>query len=347
MAVNPIYTNGATTPPATVEQFTNMALKYARTEISGAAASSHYSDFDKSEVEYGAILESVRVPASESTAVNHTGTSLPAPAWSANKVRYYSDWTPRQYMKSIADDSVEKVVGNPDDEARLIAAIINANAEGERIEADDNYKNFFLSFGGGSTRPSGAHLSLLAEWDGSAPTGDAGIAGYLPDLNQYEFLKGFTRETVFEGVYTELARVSKDMTFNNSLYSGGFKCGAKMEDLRIILPTAFTSAASVQFLSRLYNLSEVGKLPKIIECDGLYIGGFNYIPDEGGQAVSGDYMAAFIVDTRAIGRVTRGRRSEAWRPDGKWRTDYYSKVDDMYYFNPNYKAYAIGWIMPK
>ena len=347
MAVNPTYTDGATTPPASVEQFTNMALKYARTEISGAAASSHYSDFDKSEVEYGAIIESVRVPASESTAVNQTGTALPAPSWPANKVRYFSDWASRQYVKSIADDNIEKVVGNADDEARLIATIINANAEGERIEADDNYKNFFLSFGGGSSRPTGENLSLLAEWDGEAPSGPAGIAGLLPDLGQYKLLGGITRETVFDTVYTELARVSKDMTFNNSAYSGGFKCGAKMEDLRIILPTAFTSAASVQFLSKLYNLSEVGKLPKIIECDGLYIGDFNYIPDGQEQATVGNYMAAIIVDTRAIGRVTRGRRSEAWRPDGKWRTDYYSKVDDMYYFNPNYKAYAIGWVMPK
>jgi len=96
----------------------------------------------------------------------------------------------------------------------------------------------------------------------------------------------------------------------------------------------------VQFLSRLYNLSEVGKLPKIIECDGLHI------PEFVTTAGNKDYMAAIIVDTRAIGRVTRGRRSEAYRPAGRWRTDYYSKVDDMYYFNPNYKAYAIGWYMP-
>lgn len=340
MAVEPIYTIGATTPPAVIDNFTGLALKYARAEIDGAAASSHYSDFDKSEVDYGAILESVRVPASASTDVNHTDTSLPAPAWPGSKVRYYKDWTPRQYMKSIADGSVEKVVGNPDDEARLIASIINANADGERIEADENYKNFFLSGNGGSFEPSGPNMPLLQIWDGSAPAGSEGVGGQLPTLHQYEFLDGLTSGNVFEKVYSEIARISKDMTFNNSIYSNGFKCGARMEDLRVILPTDFTAGASVQFLSRLYNLSEVGKIPKIIETDGLSRG-FTF-----GENDDGQYMAAIIVDTRAIGRVTRGRRSEAWRPDGKWRTDYYSKVDDMYYFNPNYKAYAIGWRMP-
>ena len=340
MAVNPIYTQGSTTPPATVEQFTNMALKYARAEIEGAAASSHYSDFDKTEVDYGAILESVRVPASESTEVNQTGTALPAPSWPANKVRYYSAWKSRQYMKSIADDSVEKVVGNPDDEARLIATIINANAEGERIEADDNYRSFFFTSTDSGTEPAGNDLPLLVQWDGDS--GAWQVSGQLPKLRRYKFLDGFANaDDAYEKVYTELTRISKDMTFNNSLYSSGFKCGAKMEDLRLILPTAFTAAASVQYLSRLYNLSEVGKIPKIIECDGLNISNFVF-----GAGDTGEYMAAIIADTRAIGRVTRGRRSEAWRPDGKWRTDYYSKVDDMYYFNPNYKAYAIGWRMP-
>lgn len=340
MAVVPIYTQGATTPPSSVEQFTDMALKFARAEISGAAASSHYSDFDKTEVEYGAIIESVRVPASESTEVNQTGTNLPAPSWSENKVRYYSDWKSRQYMKSIADGSVEKVVGNPDDEARLIATIINSNAEGERMEADDNYRNFFLTNSSLGQEPTGTDIPLLLAWDGDA--GYQKISGQLPKLNQYKYLDGLTSKAdAYEKIYTELVRISKQMTFNNTMYSGRFKCGAKMEDLRIILPTAFTSAASVQFLTRLYNLSEIGKLPKIIETDGLYISDFIF-----GASDNGEYMAALIVDTRAIGRVTRGRRSEAWRPDGKWRTDYYSKVDDMYYFNPNYKAYAIGWRMP-
>lgn len=333
MAVEPIYTSGATTPPASVDTFTGLALKYARAEIDGAAASSHYSDFDKTEVDYGAILESVRVPASESTAVDYSSTSLPAPKWAVAKVRYYKDWTSRQYVKSIADDNIEKVVGNADDEARLIATIINSNAEGERIEADDNYSGLFL-------KATADNPGLLAYDESTAPASDASVIGMLPTLSQYELLSGLTRETVFDTVYSELGRVSKDMTFNNSIYSGGFKCGARMEDLRLILPTAFTAKASVQFLSRLYNLSEVGKLPKIIECDGLHIPEF--VTTEGNK----DYMAAIIVDTRAIGRVTRGRRSEAYRPAGRWRTDYYSKVDDMYYFNPNYKAYAIGWYMP-
>lgn len=333
MAVNPTYTEGTTTPPASVDAFTGLALKYARAEIDGAAASSHYSDFDKTEVDYGAILESVRVPASESSAVDYSSTALPAPQWAVAKVRYYKDWTSRQYVKSIADDNIEKVVGNADDEARLIATIINANAEGERMESDDNYRGLFLN-------ETVANLGLLTYDESSAPASDATVKGMLPTLSQYEFLADITGETVFDKVYSELARVSKDMTFNNSIYSGGFKCGARMEDLRLILPTAFTAKASVQFLSRLYNLSEVGKLPKIIECDGLHIP--NFVATGGTK----DYMAAIIVDTRAIGRVTRGRRSEAYRPAGRWRTDYYSKVDDMYYFNPNYKAYAIGWYMP-
>lgn len=322
--------NGQATVPTSTEAATGLALKYAEMYIDGAAISRHYGDFDKSVDQYGAILESVRIPATASTAVNRDSTVMPPPSYPAPKIRYFSNWTEKQYVKSIPDDQLEKTVGNADEFARLTATIINSNAEGERMEADAAYKDMFFQAYGGSEE------TLLKISDGPTTSVEA---GFLKANNQYEFLTELSAENFYEKVYTEIKRVAEDMTFNNSKYSDGFTAGARMEDLRLILPTKFTSGASVQFLSRLYNLSEIGELPKIIKSDGCYDSG-NYSNAPGGVGV------ALIVDVRAIGRVKRPDRAEAYRPPLRWRTDFATKVEDMYYYLPSYKAYAIVIAFP-
>lgn len=333
-----IPTNGSTTVPNSTEATTGLALKYAEMYIDGAAISRHYGDFDKTVDQYGAILESVRIPATDSTAVDRDSTTVPAPKYATPKVRYFKNWTEKQYVKSIPDDQLEKTVGDADEFARLTATIINSNAEGERMEADAAYKQMFLKVG-----VTGDNLPYLVTTSGQ--TSGALIGGYLVDNSQYKYLTGLTTENFYEKVYSEIKNVAEDMTFNNSIYSDSFTAGAKMEDLRLILPTKFTSGASVQFLSRLYNLSEIGELPKIIKTDGCYDSTeYEGGPDSASVAGIG---VALIVDVRAIGRVKRPDRTEAYRPPLKWRTDFATKVEDMYYYLPSYKAYAILFDFPE
>lgn len=328
-------TNGTNTVPTSTEDATGLALKYAEMYIDGAAISRHYGDFDKTVDQYGAILESVRIPATVSTPVNRNSTTVPAPQYPVPKVRYFNGWTERQYVKTIPDDQLEKTVGNADEFARLTATIINSNAEGERMEADENYKGLFSTYG-----YAGDGLPTLIATSGNPSA--INVGGYLSGENSHELLTDLTRDNFYEKVYTEIKRVAEDMTFNNSIYSDGFTAGAKMEDLRLILPTKFTSGASVQFLSRLYNLSEIGELPKIIKTDGCYD------PNEYTDELPGTKGVgiAIIIDVRAIGRVKRPDRSEAYRPPLKWRTDFATKVEDMYYYLPSYKAYAILFGFP-
>ena len=327
--------NGQTTVPTSTESATGLALKYAEMYIDGAAISRHYGDFDKSVDQYGAILESVRIPATASGAVDRNSTTVPAPQYPAPKVRYFSNWTEKQYVKSIPDDQLEKTVGNADEFARLTATIINSNAEGERMEADAGYKQMFLKVG-----EQGENLPYLVTTSGT-PGAGATVGGFLADNRQLEHLTGLTAENFYEKVYTAIKRVSEDMTFNNSTYSDGFTAGAKMEDLRLILPTKFTSGASVQFLTKLENLSAIGELPKIIKTDGCFDPTvYDEAPGTAGIGV------ALIVDVRAIGRVKRPDRAEAYRPPLKWRTDFATKVEDMYYYLPSYKAYAILFDIP-
>ena len=329
--------DGQTTVPTSTESATGLALKYAEMYIDGAAISRHYGDFDKSVDQYGAILESVRIPATASTAVDRNSTTVPAPQYPTPKVRYFKDWTEKQYVKSIPDDQLEKTVGNADEFARLTATIINSNAEGERMEADAAYKDMFLKVG-----VAGDNLPYLVTTSGNASSSN--IGGFLVDNHQFKYLSGMNSENFYEKVYTEIKRVAEDMTFNNAKYSDSFTAGARMEDLRLILPTKFTSGASVQFLSKLENLAEIGELPKIIKTDGCF-DPTEYDVGPNDPAIKG-VGVALIVDVRAIGRVKRPDRAEAYRPPLKWRTDFATKVEDMYYYLPSYKAYAILFDFP-
>lgn len=333
-------TNGSTTVPTSTEATTGLALKYAEMYIDGAAISRHYGDFDKTVDQYGAILESVRIPATSSTNVDRNSTTVPAPAYATPKVRYFKDWTEKQYVKSIPDDQLEKTVGDADEFARLTATIINSNAEGERMEADAAYKQLFMKVG-----VTGDNLPYLVTTSGQ--TSGSNIGGYLVDNRQFKYLglSVLNANNFYEKIYTEIKNVAEDMTFNNSIYSDGFTAGARMEDLRLILPTKFTSGASVQFLTKLYNLAEIGELPKIIKTDGCF-DPTEYEVGPSDPAIKG-IGVALIVDVRSIGRVKRPDRTDAYRPPLKWRTDFATKVEDMYYYLPSYKAYAILFDFPE
>ena len=143
MAIITNPTNGQSTPISTVDELHPLVNKITRSIYSGANVTNRYTVFDKTPLEFGAIIESVRVPATGSTTVNANATQFSPSAFPKFAKRYISAPQKKVYYTDISYDHLKRVVDGQANFSDLVATIINANNEGERRDANAGYKLLF------------------------------------------------------------------------------------------------------------------------------------------------------------------------------------------------------------
>ncbi|MGM9684589.1 MAG: hypothetical protein ACI3XQ_13410 [Eubacteriales bacterium] len=143
----------------------------------------------------------------------------------------------------------------------------------------------------------------------------------------------------YEEIYSEIMYRCKDMTFPNTTYTDSSNIyGAEITDLCIVMPIDFLSHASIEFTSKLYNLSAIGKLPEIIETDSLSMT-YNTSAN-----IPNKLNAIIIMDKRVVRHVVKEFETpEPWY-NRESRSDYFDlNVVDMIRILPFYKAWAIAF----
>lgn len=336
-----IITNPVTATPitvTTVKEVYDLAYKVIDSVIEGAAITFKYPELSRSVSEFGAILESARVKASSSNAVNKNTTSLPAAAYPQMSALYFQDWSEKVYSQEMRRVDATKVLRGELAFDAFVAALINANVEGYRNEVNQAIKTAF------GKQVASSELTevnaLITTWN------DNGSIHVVTDVNpatpdqeklgalgQYEVMDA---GTTFSDIYTELTRVAKDMTFTNGNYSAGFECGAEMRDLVIYAPLEFTAAAGVQFLSRLEQLAEAQKMPELRDTDGLAF-------TDGTKA----FYGILIMDKRALSHVERFREASVEPVWERKSTRFDLHIEDGIVYLPHYKAYMLLFYMPE
>lgn len=350
MAVITNPTNGQATPITNVDELAGLVDLVTRFEYSGSNVSNRYETFDKTPLEFGAIIESVRVPATGSKSVDENSVTEPAANFPKFAKRYISAPQKKTYYVDITYDHLRRVVDGQANFDDLVATIINANNEGERRDANAGYKQLFsfesqdenqyiggiavdgicgpsLITGGLSDNGDFSHfmgfLTKATPWANKNPT------DIVPAI-QYERLENPT----FEQLWAEIKRIAKDMTFDNSTYSNGYQCECRMEDLVLVIPAKTMDDADVKLLANVKNLEKDYLVPTIHETDG------NTIVTGGRMGAYTVGKVAIICDRRALGRVVLDRHTRSRDiANDKRRFELY--VTDEFYFDPNYKCYAI------
>lgn len=338
MAVITNPTNGQATPITNVDDLAGLVDLVTRFEYSGANVSSRYETFDKSPLEFGAIIESVRTPATGSVDVDEKSVTEPAANFPKFAKRYISAPQKKCYYVDITYDHLRRVVDGQANFDDLVATIINANNEGERRDANEGYKTLFVE-----TIPRlndnvevtiKSLIGAFIENEQYEPFEQFGgflsmKANDLPAI-QYERLENPT----FEQLWAEIKRIAKDMTFDNDTYSNGFQCECRMEDLVLIIPAKTMDDADVKLLANVKNLEKDYLVPTIHETDG------NEVISSGNENAYTYSKVAIICDRRALGRVVLDRHTRSRDiANDKRRFELY--VTDEFYFDPNYKCYAI------
>lgn len=310
-----------------------LAYKCAQSIITGADITLKYPQFETTLDQWGGYIEEARIPATESHAVNKTGTAINHYYFDLD-AQYFQTWTEKQYTKEIRRTDAMKVLRGEMEFSDLVAKIVMSNVEGYR---DETNKAIAWTFGSASASLDGG-TPLLSVHPGATTLSEVfnyeGDPGFLsPD--RIEVLGTSAAPATYEQIFSKIMFRCKDMTFSNSTYTLGTKVyGANMSDLCIVAPIDFLSNASIEFISKLYNLSELGKLPEIIETDAL-----SATYNDGAAKKAN---AIIIMDKRVIRHVVKEFEVPEPTYNRDSRSDYFDlNVVDMIRILPFYKAWAI------
>jgi len=331
---NPI--TGELTTAMSVHDVYNLAYKFLESYMSGADIEFKYDELNRAYKEWGAIIETARFPATESTTVNKNTTSKVAPNYPAPKVRYYQDWTEKCYRADIRRIDADKVLSGEMEFEAFLAKVINANIEGYKLDVNKAMKNAFGITASSITSATPYAEIIISTATATAPAVSTDTKSVLGAAGLYENLNGAT----FAQVFTEMQKISKDMTYDNSTYTPNFVCGAAMDDLCVIMPSEFAAAAGVEFLSKLYNMEEAKKIPMVIETDGL---AFDYT---NAQNQAKTKCVILVQDKRYLNHWERYREEITSYDRDRFSQGYDLHIEDAVTINPLYKAYAIVFDLP-
>lgn len=317
-----------------------LAYKCAQSIITGADITLKYPQFETTLDQWGGYIEEARIPATESHAVNKNGTAINHYYFDLD-AQYFQTWTEKQYTKEIRRTDAMKVLRGEMEFSDLVAKIVMANVEGYRNETNTAISNTFSRTTNGGTQAVNSLLIATPEMTDladafSVPGGSE--TNILMQSGRFEVLGTAAAPATYEQIFSKIMFRCKDMTFSNSTYTntvGNKVYGANMSDLCIVAPIDFLSNASIEFISKLYNLSEIGKLPEIIETDALTTP----------YATTGTPKKAnaiIIMDKRVIRHVVKEFETPEPIYNRESRSDYFDlNVVDMIRILPFYKAWAI------
>lgn len=345
MAVITLPTTGEKVNAFTPEEVIGLVAKEAQSIITGADITLKYPQFETTVPEWGGYIEEARIPAAESETVNPSATAICGPYYFKADARYFDDFTEKRYASEIRRTDVMKVLRGEMDFGDLVAQVVRRNVEGFRKDTNAGMKWTFSAEASGDT----THRPLLTISSNEntvrgALTGAGPNSGVLVDTDRiarYEVLEGASAGSAptFEAIYAEVAKIVTDMEFDNSTYTVGSNVyGARRDDLCIVMPHAFAAKAGVEYMQKLYNMVELGKLPEIILTDGL-----TWQYDSASETPK--FAAAIIImDKRTVRHVTRVEEVEEPHYIHCRRSyQYILNVEDMIKILPFYKAWAIAF----
>lgn len=342
MAVITLPTTGEKVNAFTPEEIIGLVAKEAQSIITGADITIKYPQFETTVPEWGGYIEEARIPAAESKTVDPNTTAICGPYYFNADARYFDDFTEKRYASEIRRTDVMKVLRGEMDFGDLVAQVVRRNVEGFRKDTNAGMRRAFSAYAADVTDETKRPLLVTDAQATSVATSlsDPQYKGVLVNTDGTARYKVLEVEPVptFELIYAEIAKVVTDMEFDNSTYTVGSNVyGARRDDLCIVMPHVFAAKAGVEYMQKLYNMVELGKLPEIILTDGL-----TWEYDQTGTA---KYAAAILImDKRTVRHVTRLEEVEEPHYIHCRRSYQYNlNVEDMIKILPFYKAWAIAF----
>jgi len=271
--VNPTYaggTNGDDFVPTTIEELGDMVGKIAKSIIRENSTENHLSVFDKGFVDNGDTIEEAVVLLAESQAYDATGAhTLDRETSKKFAVKYFKNWTPKTYKKTIDFSELRKVLMNEKSAADVSAMVISSTTEGDKQEQYEDIRD------------------MLA-WGRQSADGGTGAVLIRAETVNYDSVNS---SIDYKSVLVAMKNAFSGMKFvNNSFNSASIKRKTKEEDIYVLMPYQLKNKLDVEELAGVFNLDKAELKKRIIETDKGNENGFYYI---------------YIVDRNAVLDFTR------------------------------------------
>lgn len=220
----------------------DMVEKVAKQVIRVATADDRLAELEKGEIDNGTVIENVVVELAEAGAFTDTwdGTDATNPFKGMEPelaVKYFTDWTSRQFSTKVSMQKLRKVMraGDTAGVQELADAIVAALVEGENQANYNTIKSMFAD--------SGVQANAITDGFDVA-TGD------------------------YKAALLALKNVISGMSYVNTTYNkAGIKRKTNKEDIRILMPYHLRNAIDVEELAGVFNLEKAEVAERIIEID--------------------------------------------------------------------------------
>lgn len=247
MRVIPTINSGSDNYTATINDIYGLVEKVAKQSFFGVESDNPLSHFYKGDVDKGTTIEQWMIQLCESYAFDKNAVDVFKGADPDYVVRYFKDWTERQYEATVRDDEIRKILKGESSVEDVSAKIIANLTESDENENFENLK--------------GVLAYIKTQIDASDSATNAGVA-----QDGAEFLK--------------LIKNAVDkMKFMNSTFSvAGAKYRCPLDRIRIVMPYGVKNAVDVDTLASLFHVEKAEILEKIDVIDTE--DGIVYIVDE-------------------------------------------------------------------
>ena len=247
MRVIPTINSGSDNYTAKINEIYGLVEKVAKQSFFAVESDNPLSHFYKGDVDKGTTIEQWIIQLTESYAFDKDAVDVFKGQDPEYIVRYFQDWTERQYEATVRDDEIRKILKGENSVEDVSAKIVANLTESDENENFENLK--------------GVLAYIKTQIDASETATNAGTA-----QDGAEFLK--------------LIKNAVDkMKFMNSTFSvAGAKYRCPLDRIRIVMPYGVKNAVDVDTLASLFHVEKAEILEKIDVIDTE--DGIVYIVDE-------------------------------------------------------------------
>ena len=222
----------------------DMVEKVAKQVIRVATADDRLAELEKGEVDNGTVIENVVIELAEAGAYTDTedGTDATNPFKAmepALAVKYFTDWTSRQFSTKVSMQKLRKVMLAGGGVQEIADAVVAALVEGENQENYETIRKMFEDTGVRSNASVNTETYNVAD------------------------------ATDYAAILVALKNVISGMSFVNTTFNkAAIKRKTRKEDIRILMPYTLRNAIDVELLAGVFNLTKAEVAERIIEIDG-------------------------------------------------------------------------------
>lgn len=222
----------------------DMVEKVAKQVIRVATADDRLAELEKGEVDNGTVIENVVIELAEAGAYTDTedGTDATNPFKAmepALAVKYFTDWTSRQFSTKVSMQKLRKVMLAGGGVQEIADAVVAALVEGENQENYETIRKMFEDTGVRSNAIVNTETYNVAD------------------------------ATDYAAILVALKNVISGMSFVNTTFNkAAIKRKTRKEDIRILMPYTLRNAIDVELLAGVFNLTKAEVAERIIEIDG-------------------------------------------------------------------------------